>query len=44
MERESTNQQADVIELGCASTDTHGNGGIYWEAAGLMPHAGIDED
>ena len=44
MEREVTSERVGMIELGSVIADTHGDGGIYWEAAGLMPHAGISDD
>ena len=44
MERKDLPDRSELIELGSASADTRGNGGIYWEAAGLMPHSGISDD
>ena len=44
MERTAPDGPLEPIELGSATAATQGNGGVYWEAAGLMPHAGITED
>lgn len=43
MEREHVND-LDPVELGLISQDTKGPGGVYWEAAGLLNHAGISDE